>query len=91
VSDVRLTVLVQGRVQGVGFRYWVRNVARDLGLRGSATNRPDGRVEVVVEGPRELCDQLVDAIGSDRPPGSVGDIRATWGEPTGEAAGFRVR
>jgi acylphosphatase len=86
----RLTVLVQGRVQGVGFRYWVRSRAGDLGLRGSATNRLDGRVEVVAEGSHDACESLLQAIGSDAAPGFVGRIDHTWSEPTGEPARFRV-
>jgi acylphosphatase len=90
VTDVRLTVLVRGRVQGVGFRYWVRGAAGDLGLRGTATNLPDGRVEVIAEGPRAACEQLLDALGSDRPPGWVGDLTHTWGTAQG-LTGFRAR
>ncbi len=89
-EQARLTVRVQGRVQGVGFRYWVRSRADDLGLRGSATNLPDGGVEVVVEGSREACQSLLDAIGSDAAPGFVGRIERTWSEPRNEPATFRV-
>ena len=48
-DDVRLTAFVKGRVQGVGFRWWTRARALELGLNGSATNLADGRVDVVVE------------------------------------------
>lgn len=48
---------VHGRVQMVGFRAWVIEVAR--GLHGTVGNRPDGTVEVIAEGPRPLLDQLV--------------------------------
>ena len=47
IEDVRLTVWVHGRVQGVGFRWWTRARALELGLTGYAANRPDGRVMVV--------------------------------------------
>src|SRR5205823_11925978 len=43
-AEVRLTALVRGRVQGVGFRWWAGSVARQLGLRGWAVNLDDGRV-----------------------------------------------
>ena len=49
---VRVTAWVHGRVQGVGFRWWVRARALELGLVGCAANLDDGRVEVVAEGPR---------------------------------------
>ena len=43
-------IIVQGRVQGVGFRYFTRDVGEILGLTGDARNLPDGTVEIVVEG-----------------------------------------
>lgn len=90
MTDARLTVLVRGRVQGVGFRYWARGLAEDLDLRGSATNLRDGRVEIVVEGPRGSCQEFLDALGSDRPPGWIGEITPTWSDASGEPRGFRV-
>lgn len=46
--------LVHGRVQGVGYRYFVRREAESLGVTGFAKNLPDGRVEVVGEGPDDV-------------------------------------
>ena len=89
-DGARLSACVAGRVQGVGFRYWVRSRARDLGLRGSAVNLIDGRVAVVAEGPRAACEALLDALGGGDAPGYVDTIVPSWGEPIGEAAGFRV-
>lgn len=50
--------LVSGMVQGVGFRWFVARHARSLGLTGYARNLPDGRVEVVVNGPEESLPAL---------------------------------
>jgi len=91
VADVRLEVLVGGRVQGVGFRYWTRDVARRLGLRGSAANLRDGRVAVVAEGSREQCEALLGELTSGRAPGHVVGVDPTWTEVRGEANDFRVR
>ncbi len=55
MGEVRLTAWVDGLVQGVGFRWWVRSRAAGLGLTGTATNLPDGRVEVIAEGGRRAC------------------------------------
>ncbi|HZC69098.1 MAG TPA: acylphosphatase [Jatrophihabitans sp.] len=85
-----MTAVVNGRVQGVGFRYWVRHEAGSLGLAGSATNLPDGRVEVIAEGAREACETLLSALRSEGTPGYVSDISVTWSEESG-AARFRVR
>ena len=87
----RLTALVSGHVQGVGFRYWVRQEAESLGLAGSAANLPDGRVEVVAEGARDACEALLAALQSSGTPGNVSDVAVSWSEPTGEASRFRVR
>jgi acylphosphatase len=58
-TDVRLTAWVEGRVQGVGFRWWVRSRALELGLSGFAENLADGRVKVVAEGPEDRCQELL--------------------------------
>lgn len=50
--------LVRGRVQGVGFRYFVQQQAARLGLRGWVRNLDDGRVEVHAEGGQEVLDEL---------------------------------
>jgi acylphosphatase len=64
---VRLTAWVRGRVQGVGFRWWTRARALELGLTGSASNLVDGRVEVIAEGPRGRCEALL-VLLSEQPP-----------------------
>lgn len=87
----RLTAHVSGRVQGVGFRWWTRARALELGLVGSATNRPDGRVEVVAEGTREACEALLAALRGDGAPGRVDAVVAQWGAPRGTDDGFVER
>ncbi len=87
----RLTIRVTGRVQGVGFRQWTRQVAGGLGLRGSATNLMDGRVEIVAEGPRAECDALLAQVSGSGVPGRVTDVAHFWSEESGEPLGFRVR
>jgi acylphosphatase len=91
MDDARLSIVVRGRVQGVGFRYWVRSRASALGLRGWAENLVDGRVEVAAEGPRAACQALLDALDSEQPPGYVTGMRHSWEQPRGEPDGFRVR
>ncbi|XRQ16694.1 acylphosphatase [Actinomadura welshii] len=96
-ETVRLTAWVRGRVQGVGFRWWVRARALELGLAGSATNLADGRVEVVAEGPRGRCRTLLGLLDGDPPaglpgrPGKVTGVAERWSEPRGEGPGFHER
>ena len=52
-------LLIEGRVQGVGFRYSLARQAQSRGVAGSAANRPDGAVEVVLEGEQEAVESLV--------------------------------
>ncbi|MCH9733755.1 MAG: acylphosphatase [Actinomycetia bacterium] len=90
-SDVRLTAWVHGHVQGVGFRWWVRSRALELGLSGFASNRPDGRVHVVAQGPREACTQLLDLLNSPNTPGAVNKVISDWSEPAESFTGFSER
>jgi acylphosphatase len=86
--DVRLTAWVHGRVQGVGFRWWTRSRALELGLTGYAANRPDGRVQVVAQGPRDACEQLLLLLQGGKTPGQVDTVVVDW-SPRGEAiSGF---
>jgi len=82
---------VSGRVQGVGFRWWTRSQALRLGLVGSAANLADGRVEVLAEGPRSACDELLELLKSDDTPGSVDHVESRYSEPRGGLSGFRER
>ncbi len=88
---VRLTAIVSGRVQGVGFRYFVRRRAEPLGLVGTATTLRGGAVEVVAEGPRVACEQLVAALESGAAPGWVDSVEVTWSGAEGGFTAFRER
>ena len=61
----RALIFVRGRVQGVGFRWWTRARALELGLVGHAANLPDGRVEINAQGPVEAIEALVELLRED--------------------------
>jgi len=90
-GDVRLTAWVRGRVQGVGFRWWVRARALELGLVGSAVNLDDGRVEVVAEGPEPSCRVLLERLEGPGTPGRVAGVTHRWSTARGSADGFAER
>jgi acylphosphatase len=90
-QPVRLTAWVHGRVQGVGFRWWTRARALDLGLVGSVANLPDGRVEVVVEGPEWACRTLLEELRGPGTPGRVRTVVDQWGSARGNITGFAER
>ncbi len=85
---VRLTAWAEGLVQGVGFRWWVRSQALRLGLAGTAANLPDGRVEIVAEGGRQACSELVALLSGPAAPGRVTLVTHQWAQPRGNLAGF---
>ncbi|TNY36086.1 acylphosphatase [Thermomonospora catenispora] len=87
-EPVRLTAWAHGRVQGVGFRWWVRSRALELGLVGSAANLPDGRVEVVAEGPRAACERLLELLRGPDTPGRVSAVVERWSPARGGLDGF---
>jgi len=66
----RLDAVVHGRVQGVGFRYFVVREARRLELDGWTANEADGTVRVVADGPREALSVLLEAL-KEGPPASI--------------------
>ena len=90
-DPVRLTAWVAGMVQGVGFRWWARSKALELGLVGSARNLHDGRVLVVAQGSRDACEQLLLELQGGKTPGHVDTVVVDW-SPRGEAiSGFSER
>jgi acylphosphatase len=88
---VRLVATVSGRVQGVGFRWWTRCRALELGLVGEAANLPDGRVRVRAEGPRAGCEQLLGLLRGGGTPGTVRDVQAGIEAAEGGFTGFVER
>ena len=95
-STARATVFVRGRVQGVGFRWWTRARALELGLVGHARNTADARVEVVAQGSRADVVRLVALLGADRAvPGRPGVVVSVsdpiWSTPVPGSTGFDER
>ena len=91
-GHARAVIWVHGRVQGVGFRWWTRARALELGLVGHARNAGDGRVEVVAQGEAERIRQLL-ALLEEKPsqhlrPGEVHTCVATWGPAREDLNGF---
>ena len=91
LAEVRLTAWVHGHVQGVGFRWWTRARALELGRTGSAANKADGRVQVVAQGPRQACEKLLELLQSRSTPGRVDKVVADWSEVRDSLEGFTER
>ena len=89
--DVRLSAWVHGHVQGVGFRWWTRARALELGLTGFAANKPGGRVHVVAQGSRASCQRLLDLLQGGGTPGHVDVVVADWLDAGDAMDGFAER
>lgn len=88
----RLEAKVYGRVQGVGFRVFVRDKALAYGLSGYARNRysPQQHVDVVAEGPESTLQTLLHYLQQGPPLARVERVDVQWGPASGEFSGFHV-
>ncbi len=83
--------LVRGRVQGVGYRYFVLRQADAFGVTGFARNRADGSVEVVAEGHRDDIEALLEALHSGPPGALVSRVEIRPELPLGRMTSFDIR
>jgi len=74
----RILAQVEGRVQGVGYRFFAQERARALGLCGSVRNLPSGSVEIDAEGPREALKDYLRELEQGPPAARVSDIAVRW-------------
>lgn len=84
------TFRVRGRVQGVGFRWFVENAARQLGISGWVRNRSDGSVEVLAQGTREQLFALRARLHEGPRAARVDDVEEFESQPQNEMNTFRI-
>lgn len=87
----RLHAVVEGRVQGVGFRYFVLETAEILGVTGWVRNRWDDTVEVTAEGPRADLERLLQALQRGPRAAYVSQVLQEWLPATGEFSSFTLK
>lgn len=89
---MRMTAVVRGRVQGVGYRYFVADCAQKTGITGFVRNLPDGSVMIVAEGSDEILETFIRMVlAEDDPLIRVEGTEVTRSRPTGEFSGFGIR
>ena len=86
----RMHAIVVGEVQGVGFRYFVHEVANSLPITGWVRNRRDGSVEVLAEGTPQSLGMLLHALKEGPRSARVYEVREEWTEAIGEFTSFWV-
>lgn len=87
----RLEAVIRGVVQGVGYRWFVRDTAARLGLRGWVANRSDGSVAVIAEGAAEVLTELEACLRQGPPGASVDEVAARREAARGAPARFEIR
>ena len=91
MAKVRANVLISGRVQGVFFRAYTQKAAQERGVFGWVMNTRDGRVEAVLEGEKEMVENMVRWCHQGSPMSQVTGVKVEWQEYIGEFNDFSVR
>ena len=89
-EEARLHIVLAGRVQGVAFRYYAVEWAREEALTGWVRNLADGRVEILAEGGREGLERFLGRVTQGPRTARVDRFDTDWGEARGEFPDFRV-
>ncbi|HET9952730.1 MAG TPA: acylphosphatase [Candidatus Eisenbacteria bacterium] len=89
-DPARLVARVEGRVQGVGYRAFVRERAVALGLSGWVRNLPSGDVDLEAEGPRANLERLLRELQAGPPASRIRQVHAEWAPARG-IHGFEIR
>ena len=89
--QIGVHIIVQGLVQGVGFRYYVYRHATRLGLAGWVRNLYTSEVELEVEGDRSLIEELIKELKVGPRSAQVKDLKIDWQEYKGTSQGFEIR
>lgn len=82
---------IRGRVQGVFYRAFTRDIASQLGLTGWVRNLSDGSVEALIEGDRDEIGRAIQHCYSGPPGALVEDISVAWEDYQGDLRGFQIR
>jgi acylphosphatase len=91
MKTTKAHIYIEGRVQGVFYRSFTRNLASRLGINGWVRNLNDGRVEALFEGSRELIEQSIQECWRGPAGSSVRNITVSWEESSADYKGFEIR
>ena len=91
ISNASVKLVVSGRVQGVGYRYFIARIASELGINGYVKNLYNGDVEIAAEGRKEFLEELVKRAKSGPPHAQVDTARIEWLEFNDKYDNFEIR
>lgn len=87
----QLSVIVKGKVQGVWYRAWTQETARELGLTGWVRNKADGSVAALAQGDEETLNEFLDRLHDGPPLARVTTVDTAWSDPEEEFTAFDLR
>ncbi|MCE9499210.1 MAG: acylphosphatase [Leptospira sp.] len=90
-TEARVRIVVEGKVQGVGFRYFVLQKAQELRLRGFTMNLPTGEVETVAEGDKIFLEDLEKSIRQGPRGSTITNVTVQWQKPWGGYRTFEIK
>jgi acylphosphatase len=91
MEKARVHLFIEGRVQGVFFRAFTRDIAHALGLNGWVRNLRDGRVEAIFEGEKDAIEKAIKECYIGPPGARVTNIEVKWEEYIGDMKGFAIK
>ena len=89
--DIAAHIVIRGRVQGVGYRFFAQDLAESLGLVGWVRNCPDGTVESYVEGTRPAIEDFIHRLEEGPSMARVESASVDWRPALGADASFSIR
>lgn len=89
-ATLQARLFVKGKVQGVGYRAFAARIASQRGLCGGVRNLDDGRVELVVEGPKDQILTVIEDAKTGPPASRVAGVDVEWSPATGRFSDFQV-
>ena len=89
-NNERLHAMVQGHVQGVGFRFFVYRAGLDLQLKGWVRNRINGNVEIIADGPKKKLDALLEYIRKGPQMAQVVKVNVEWQKSKNDLSPFTI-
>lgn len=91
MSSIGARIIVNGVVQGVGFRYWTIRKASEFGINGYVANLPDGSVAIEVEADRSIVEAFIKEVKIGPTYASISDVKIEWREQPKGYKDFNVR
>jgi acylphosphatase len=91
MEEAQALVIISGRVQGVYFRAFTRDMALSLKIKGYVRNLPGGQVEAAFAGPRDKVEKAIAWCHEGSPHSAVDKVEVRWEESIGQFAGFDIR